>query len=421
MPSNSWIICHVSVFISAAVGIVLVIYGYFFHNRSLINPISAIIGLGLILFGLFSAFAAGHANNEPQGQEQSLFHIVWINLFFISSTCLAYFLSANNLSRIFARTLGGIAIKKPSLYCRLFSATALLLGAVISLFILVNSNAEGFLWISAPRQAYLQHRSGVGQWWLLYQACIVTCFFQALSAILDRRFNFYHLVIACALAMFALYFSGSKAAILTPLCVSFLFYHFYVRRISLFPIVFFAFFILLCFQLLLPASIEGSSSLSLAGYFSEYVAISSLVVEAIQASGYAWGKASISSLWYFVPRSLFGDKPFEYGATLFHSQLFPGSAELGATPGVLSWITAYMDAGLLGVILYALTLGVITRTIYVNFQRSKDIGSFLLMVTTCFIPILASSSALFYLPMTIFLWVSCGKNGASGTTVNRSE
>ena len=188
MPSNSWIICHASVFTSLAVGIALVIYGYFFHNRSLINPISAIIGLGLIVFGLFSAFAAGHPNNEPQEQEQSLFYIIWINLIFISSTCLAYFLSANNISRYFARTLSSIAIKKPSLYSRFFSTTALLLGAVISLFILVNSNAEGFLWISAPRQAYLQHRSGVGQWWLLYQACIVTCFFGQLRAeILNYR------------------------------------------------------------------------------------------------------------------------------------------------------------------------------------------------------------------------------------------
>jgi hypothetical protein len=153
-------------------------------------------------------------------------------------------------------------------------------------------------------------------------------------------------------------------------------------------------------------------------YFADYVSVTALVMEQIDRQGMTYGAATVSSFWYFVPRAMFPDKPFEYGSVLLHGTLFPGFAEQGHTPGVLPWMTGYMDFGIFGVVLSGVFLGSVSRAIYLEFLRTKDAGTFLLMVSFCFIAPVSSGSSVIFFMMALFLWRVNGKRG-NGAALTR--
>jgi len=86
---------------------------------------------------------------------------------------------------------------------------------------------------------------------------------------------------------------------------------------------------------------------------------------------FRYGVASLSDLWFYVPRVLYPAKPFEYGLSLIYQILFPGMTELGHTPGILPWSLAYLDFGVLGVFVCGVFSGFLKRLSYDFFLRVR--------------------------------------------------
>lgn len=66
------------------------------------------------------------------------------------------------------------------------------------------------------------------------------------------------------------------------------------------------------------------------------------------------GKVFLTSLWEYVPRSLFPDKPYVYGILHVVEIYYPGGAESGNTPAFYGGVPQFADFGFLGVLLFAL-------------------------------------------------------------------
>jgi hypothetical protein len=140
-----------------------------------------------------------------------------------------------------------------------------------------------------------------------------------------------------------LYFLGSKNNILILVVISGVYYNFYIKRISLLGCLLFLF---ISFSSILGLLyLQGSYDTLFYGmnYFKDYFNTTFKFISRFDEFGFRYGKGWLSSLWFYVPRGLFPDKPFEYGLTLIHRTLFPGYAALGHTPGSLPWSLAYLD------------------------------------------------------------------------------
>jgi hypothetical protein len=129
-------------------------------------------------------------------------------------------------------------------------------------------------------------------------------------------------------------------------------------------------------------------------YFSEY-SLTTAMYLSDEFLPLGLGQYSISSLWYFVPRSLYPDKPFEYGVLNIHKVLFPAAAAKGNTPGISQWMLAYIDFGRVGVFMFGVLLTSFSRFIYNLFENNKDsVFLFVIMIHVCIFKVLSLWPAL---------------------------
>lgn len=396
-----------SILIAVVVSILFIVAGYFLHHRDIVNPISAFVVMELVIMGLLSAASSWYAFNVFDITESRLSAAVWVHLIYGFSVVTGYFFKPIYAPLLFL--VKSCSSKTISIRSKSLVRMALILGIIFSMLMLVLSGPEGLLWLTNSRDAYIRLRAGSGQWWVLYQICVVLLFVKTLFEGAKKgnsKFRIFKIVIFyCGL----MYLTGSKSAVLIIPIFTILYFHFNNRVLSSSRLL--AFFSLMIMGFVFLVS-EGNTInlVNVLRYFSDYVAVTALNIEQIDAQGFVFGEASFSSLWYWVPRSLIIDKPYEWGTTYLNGILFPGSAEQGHTPGVLLWITYYIDFGLIGVILYGVFLGSFSRAVYLNFIKRRDSGSFLLMIPFCFyiVPVSAGSSSLFML-MAIFLWLFDGR------------
>lgn len=165
---------------------------------------------------------------------------------------------------------------------------------------------------------------------------------------------------------------GSKNNILTLLVIGVVYYNFCVKRISLFGFIVLVFLMVLAVLSLLlvqgayPSLLEGTL------YFRDYFDTTAQVISRFDEFGFHYGRGWLSSLWFYVPRGLYPDKPYEYGVTLFHRVLFPGRSAKGHTPGLLTWSLAYLDFGVFGVFVNGLLVGIWQRMAYEYFLKHKE-------------------------------------------------
>jgi hypothetical protein len=262
-----------------------------------------------------------------------------------------------------------------------FVAIAFLL---VFLALMVASGA-GTLWITNPRMAYQNFRAGSGFLFLLVQ-------WISISGLLIYLFGRPQTILSSLKAL-AIYvpiasFTGSKAAIISGLVLWSSFCNFSIRRI---PIVWLlgaiALFIPLILSLLVVQGAYGDLFEAL-DYFKDYVATTATFLGRFDDFGLRYGSASFSDLWFYVPRSIYPAKPFEYGLTLIHQVLFPGMAELGHTPGILPWALPYLDFGTFGVFASGVIGGMFKRLAYEFFlERSNSIFAFVLVMQLALFPI----------------------------------
>ena len=123
----------------------------------------------------------------------------------------------------------------------------------------------------------------------------------------------------------------------------------------------------------------------------------------IEEIGHRFGEGYLTSLWFYVPRALFQDKPFEYGVTLIHQSLFPGMAEQSFTPGILPWGLSYLDFGVFGVAIEGLLIGSFQRAVYLRFMMQKSMVMFIIMISTCYVPVFVYATLPIYLLIALLL------------------
>jgi hypothetical protein len=388
----------------------MLVSGYFMHRRDLLNPITAFVGQDLILMGMVPAVLLMMISEMNGETFQNYSQVIWFHALYGVSFALAYCFSLNPLQHGIRTFLSSLSFTSLSGYGRIFGWILLMLACIFSMLFLILASPGGTLWITAPRDAYLSHRSGFGLFWMLYQMAVALLFIIAISRAERLRRPGFRMLLLIALFSGMMSLTGSKGAIITILIMAFAYRHFYVRRFETLTLIGFGVMMVIVFALLLGAQTQ-SSFLSILSYFSEYAIVSGLIMEVVEVQGYTLGESYTSSFWSMVPRGLYPDKPFEYGQTLLHGQLFPGMAAQGHTPGVLPWIGAYMDFGFFGVLADGIIQGSFSRAIYLEFLRTRDAGTFILMMSFCIFPPLASGSPVLYIAMTIFLWFFLGKAG----------
>jgi hypothetical protein len=118
-----------------------------------------------------------------------------------------------------------------------------------------------------------------------------------------------------------------------------------------------------------------------------------------------YGGGFISSLWEYVPRRFFSEKPYVYGNIVINEYFFPGAAKTGYTPGWLPWIALHLDFGTFGVAAGAVALGFLNKAIYTYFLKYRTFLGYLCFLQTAFIPILKLAPVMYFVVLLLGLSV----------------
>ena len=358
----------------------------FRRYRTPLNPLTfaTVLGIGVftLLSGVVTSVLAGDLIPDTAIRDTALVSIVYL-----TGVTLPYLFRGPTPALVFGQFMRLLRLDQPGIATQFQPVKLLLLlaGAAVAFILLAVVGGGGTLWLTAPRQAYLHYRAGAGPFWLLVQWFLM---FAWLYFLWSRRpgvaGTVAGLAVVCALA----YFTGSKNAILTLGVVAVVYYNFLVRHIRVVPMIGLA---VLGFTAVLGLLVlQGAyTELLLSIAYFDYFGTTAHFLARFDEFGYYYGRAWLSSLWFFVPRGLYPDKPYEYGATLIHAVLFPGAAEQGHTPGFLSWTMAYLDFGLIGVFLSGVATGLWPRMAYEYFLRNREsFFAFVFMMQIAIWPVL---------------------------------
>lgn len=341
-----------------------------------INPltINAIITYGLFTLGSYfsTIFFRLDVIDFPV---EFLDYSIWISVLAMGFFMSPFFFKNNIINGVIVKTLDKMNGGQGCAEYKFSTLLLLLLLCGGSYLMLILFSPGGTLWVTEPRQAYLNSRNGYGYLYTLYLWALIAAFNYL---IFTQRPNYKKLIFLTSLFLMLSYFSGKKAFIMVVLVVAVIYYNFYIKSLSSMKII----AILLMMILTLAALIvDGADTDFLAPmlYF-DYADLTSLFLYRFDEFGYYYGKAFITSFWVLVPRALYPDKPYEYGDSLVHEILFPGVAEMGHTAGYLWWTANYLDFGLIGVAFFAYMKGLVSKSVFEWYLRNKySFFSFIVM------------------------------------------
>lgn len=246
-------------------------------------------------------------------------------------------------------------------------------------FSLVFFTDGGTLWITNPREAYLNHRAGFGIYYVSFLYSILILYLYSLYM---WRPKFWGLLLITSFSFFWGMFSGKKAFALIFIVISTCYYNFNIRSLGLkFFFVFTPFIITIIGSLIyIGSGLENLNFEIVLDYFN-YADLPAEFLYRHEEFGYYLGEAFLTSFWVLVPRSFYPEKPFEYGVSLVHQIIHPGLAATGHTAGYFAWLSSYLDFGILGVILAFSFQGWLSRIIYEWYISRRDtLFSFILMM-----------------------------------------
>jgi len=241
--------------------------------------------------------------------------------------------------------------------------------------VLMVASGAGLTWITNSRQAYQYSRAGVGVFWSLAGATLLSGYLFYLSSKRPKGGKFAAMTL---LFMFAAFFLGSKALVVSFLLFGIFYYDNIVKRVSdILVVVSGVAGVCIGVGLML---IQGTASniMQLAMYF-DYFNNSAKFLATDASKELQWGAVTLSNLWLFVPRALYPDKPYSYGQNLITDMMCPGQVEsAGFTPGLLTWSDFYWDFGIPGIILLALITGMLSKAAFEMFRKKKSYASFII-------------------------------------------
>lgn len=305
-------------------------------------------------------------------------------------------------SSLYFACIGLPFLTKPSLvYTLMRSATTQLLprpprmGRLIYIAIIVQfllffgllmATSGTTEWITSPRVAYQESRAGAGVWWSLCQSMLVLL----VAAFLSRKArSIFAAGGICLCSAVVAFFLGSKAFMLFPFILAAFYYEHRVRKIPRMWVLLGALGMVSGVFLLQFLQGTAGDLVETIAYFNYFPNTATFMEDFEWRFQHTWGATNLSTLWQFVPRGLYPDKPFVYGQIAIMEDYSPGAAELGATPGILPWAAAYMDFGVPGIIIDGLLTGAIAKGAFALLRRQTDVTSLIIfgqigLITTAF-------------------------------------
>lgn len=315
------------------------------------------------------------------------------------------------------KRLGADHWQTPGFLCRLFIWGLIALSALF-FALLIRDSSAGAMWLTDPRSAYMFGRSASGHWYVLSQTCLFLSYLCWLYYERPRnRIVLLFWSLACVAAMF--YF-GSKAAMVGVIVAGGVYFNFFVRTFSWgeiglaaglgVPVV------------LISPWLQGNfDSLRETLQYYDYFDNAARYVGREDQFGPYWGGSFVSSLWEYVPRRLVPDKPFVYGTLEVNEYFYEGAAKTGYTPGYLPWIPYHLDFNIAGVLLGASLMGFISKAIYTYFLRYRSFLGFLCFLQVAFIPVLRLAPVLYFCAMLLALAIALRMFFAAGTVILNLE
>lgn len=370
-----------------------------FRYAHVINPISLFFIFDIGVLTLLSAVVARELNGD---QEVGLTSVLYLTIVYMGGFLLASIPRRFHLPcRLFNGLLSVVGksanLPKYSHLNQLF-LIALTFGLF---FLLMQASGAGMLWITDSRLAYQSYRAGVGLIYLLVQWTLLASLLYYLWTKNPKLPELFFLVFIYSIMA---YFTGSKANILFGAILSGIYYNFFIKRISTSLFLLAPFITLGIFLVLLLLQGSYSDTFSAISYFRDYTETTGKFLLRFDEFELQWGYGVLSDLWFYVPRALYSDKPFEYGIVLIHKVLFPGGAEQGHTPGVLPWALSYLDFGAVGVFIFGFIAGFVRRGAYESFlNNQKSIFAFVIMAQLSLIGIFAYATLPLITAIAIFL------------------
>lgn len=339
--------------------------------RTPLNPLTIFAVIHIGLFTIVSAVLAIKMAPNMANDPFDFVITISISAVYMGGFMLPYLFRGDLLSKLFGKvvSLGGLSSGATIVRFSFIKFILLLAGASGAFAAMAILGGGRMLWFTNAREAYYYYRTGAGPFWVSTQWFLMLAMLYYIWTTKPRRLK---LLLILLFFCFTISFLGSKNNILTILVVGMVYYNFYIKRIPF--LILFAIGITMCLFFLTLLLIHGSyfSLLDATCYFQDYFYTTVQFISRIDEFGFRYGQGWLSSLWFYVPRGLYSDKPYEYGYTLIHQVLFPGTAAFGHTPGLLVWSLAYLDFGIPGVLIYGVAIGLWQRAAYEFFLKHRQ-------------------------------------------------
>ena len=248
---------------------------------------------------------------------------VGVSFVYLGAVTLPYLFRKSMLMRAYGKGLLLLGLSSDHIAMRLSPIKLVLLlgGAACSLLALAMFGGGGMLWLTNTTEAYITYRAGAGPFFLLTQWFLICALLYYIWA---TKPQILRLLMTLSVFSVITYFLGSKYNIIVILIVGITYYHFYIKRVPLmiFPLL----ALLILSELALLLIIQGSyqSVLEVGLYFRDYFDTTAQFLSRFEEFGFHYGQGWLSSLWFYIPRGFYQDKPYEYGFTLIHKVLFRG-------------------------------------------------------------------------------------------------
>jgi hypothetical protein len=226
--------------------------------------------------------------------------------------------------------------------------------AVFGLSFLLLASAEFGLvnWLINPRTGYQLYRTGHGHWYALAVSFLSASYL--LSFLARPRPG--PLLLTTIPHIVAAYFLGSKGIMLTMFGATLVFLWFLqwrqLNKLLMLgtPLV----FGLLLINLYL-ALLDSFDLQAIFEYFDYYKNAADYYRGFFEGQVDLFGgEVAWSSIWGYVPRAIWPEKPSAYGILLVNEIFYPGQAEMTNTPAFGGAVEQFADFGVVGVVVYGL-------------------------------------------------------------------
>lgn len=219
-----------------------------------------------------------------------------------------------------------------------------------ALFALASAEFGVLNWLQNPRMGYQLYRTGQGHWYALATSALSVSFVLAFLARPTAGHLLRNLIVYLVLG----YFLGSKTVWLAIFTTTLVFVWFlrwrHLGKLILVGVP--LFFVLLAINFYLAFD-SGFELGSIIGYFDYYKNAADYYRAYLNNEVDLFhGQVAISSLWAYVPRAFWADKPVVYGMLHINEIFYPGLAELTHTPAFGGAVEQHADFGLPGVVVF---------------------------------------------------------------------